>query len=268
MVVDDDKPSIVDTGLVFFWRSFMDKQRFRRGMEHFYVADFDALPTGVVAVFVPRKALYTLKVACRYIRQRESWVDTIVSDVLYQPPDDEDWDSILSVIDEMEGYLMSPYERVLADVTLENIATYIDITGLNYNETGPWELMCFLENAVDATNSIYWFINSLYTETSYYNVLMYTSGSGMSTAKPNNPLLAYLTSYGKSMHSGMVGMDGTGYVTYMSVFTRYGGANVDTGHRYISHAVAQDNITSIRIASKAENGLDIGTRIILLRRGV
>jgi len=246
----------------------MDKKRFWYNKEYFYVADFDVLPTGVVSVFVPRKALYPLKVACRYIRQQESWVDTIISDVLYEPPDNEDWDAILAVIDEMEGYLMSPYERVLADITLESPATYINVDNLSYNETGPWELTITTTNAALVTESVYLFFNGHYTLSTYHTQILAASGTSVSASRVNNPILIFLAALGHGDVTGMISKDPYGIVKYHSIISRYGTEFIDITMRYITYDDQVDDVTSLRIESDQVNGLAVGTRLLLVRKGV
>ena len=246
----------------------MDKERFRSDRLYFYVADYDALPTGDVSVFVPRRGLYMLKVAMRYIRQQKTWVDEIISDVLYQPPDGEVWDGILATIDEMEGFLMAPYERVLADFTLESAQTYVDITGLDYVETGPWKLTMFVHNPLEVTVSYLFYINADYTDLNYHSQVLSASSSTVSSVRPSNPITTYLPADSASVQSGMIAMAPDGYVTYLSLSSRYGDGYVDFVSRYTSHDDAQENVTEIRIAASETNGIGIGSRFLLTRMGV
>lgn len=246
----------------------MQQQVFRYDKEYLYLEDYDALDDGVVGAFIPRKGLYMLKVLMRYARKRNDWIDTILSDSAYIPPGDEDWDAILATIAELEGFLMSAYDRVLADTTLEASATYIDVTGLNYLETGPWILTMLVNNPKIETVGVSWFVNTDYTVTNYYTQVLAAINGVRSSTRNNNALFAWNADLMSSVHTGMIARNPRGYVTWLSESSRYGGTTVDYVARYVSHFATQANITSIRVQADEANGLGVGTRLLLTRMGV
>lgn len=246
----------------------MTQETFRPNTEYFYVDIFDALDSGTVSTFVSLKALYMLKVLMRYVRVRKDWVDEILQDDVYMSPTDEQWDDILAVIAEQEEYLMSPYERVLSDVTLEAAATYIEVTGLDYLETGPWILTMLVRNPLSQTVGVSFFVNTDYTTANYYTQVLAAIAGARSSVRNNNALFAWNADLLSSIHTGMIARNPGGFVTWMCDGSRYGGSSVDFVSRFVTHKNTQTNVTSIRVTANQTNGLGIGTRLLLTRMGV
>lgn len=246
----------------------MTQETFRFNTEYFYVDIFDALDTGVVSTFVSPKALYILKVLMRYARVREDWVDEILHDDVYMSVDDDQWDDILAVISQQEEYFMSPYERVLADVTLESAETLIDVSGLNYNQTGPWRLTVLVENPDNATTGVSFYVNSYDDSDDYHTQVLSAISGTVTSPRVNNALFAWNAAYLASAHSGMIALNPGGYITWLAHSSRYGGTSVDFMARYVSYDNTQTNITEIQIKANKASGLGIGTRLLLTRMGV
>lgn len=246
----------------------MTQETFRFNTEYFYADILDALDTGVVSAFVSVKALYVLKVLMRYARIREHWVDEILHDDVYMSVDDEQWDDILAILAQQEEYLMSSYERVLMDVTLESTETSIDVSGLNYNQTGPWRLTVLIENPINGTVGVSFFVNSDDDSDNYHTQVLAAIAGVRSSVRNNNALFAWNAALLASVHSGMLALNPGGYVTWLAHSSRYGGTSVDYIARYVSHDSTQSNITEIQIKANQSNGLGIGTRLLLTRMGV
>lgn len=246
----------------------MTQETFHFNTEYFYVDIFDELDDGVVSTFVSLKALYVLKVLMRYANIRESWVDEILHDDVYMSVDDDQWDDILTVIAEQEEFFMSPYERVLADVTLESDETLIDVSGLNYNETGPWMLTVLVDNPKSSTVGVSFFVNSDDVSTNYYTQVLSAIAGTRASVRNNNALFAWNAALLASVHTGMVSRNPGGYVTWMNHGSRYGGSSVDFVSRYVTHKNTQSNITEIQIKANTSTGLGAGTRLLLTRMGV
>lgn len=237
------------------------------GKQYLYIDDFDALSTDSVLVCVPRRGLYMLKVLIRYARQQGTWVKTIYNDYLYEPVDDEDFDDILATVAETEGGLMTLCDNVLADVTLTENQQDIHIINLDYNDTGPWDLMLNLVNPLGSTVGVSFFVNYEFTATDYYTQVLWAVNGNRTSTRNNNALCGWIGANKTAVSTGIVIKDAEGTVTYLEHQSRYGGSLVDGGIRYVSTAFTETNITSIHIHASLLNGLGEDTRILLTKRG-
>lgn len=155
--------------------------------------------------------------------------------------------------------------HVIADITLPGNATNIDVTGLNYNNDGPWQIYIAAHNPLGGGTYTYLYFNADYTIANYQAQSLYATGGSHGSTRYNEPRIDYLIAGASSIALGTIMIDAADYARYRGVNCRKVADALDI----IEYGMCKDdtvaNITSLRVASFVANGLGAGTRLILTR---
>lgn len=155
--------------------------------------------------------------------------------------------------------------HVIYDVTLPGNATNIDVTNLDHNNDGPWQLYLTSYNPQGSTGNIQLFFNGDYTGTNYKYQFFRAYGTSRVAGRGNGANIESLPAGTSSIVFGVIMIDAANYARWKGSNCRKVASDLDL----IDYAVCTDNtvanITSLRIASSIANGLGAGTRLILTR---
>lgn len=155
--------------------------------------------------------------------------------------------------------------HIIHDVTLPGNATNIDVTGLDYNNDGPWQLYLAVHNDLGSTAEYRLFFNGDYTIANYDAQWHRASGGTVSSARIDKPNIEILIAGANSIMIGLIMVDPSDYARYIGHNVRKRTGNIEQISYGIVKVATVANITSLRIASSIANGLSTGTRLILTR---
>lgn len=154
---------------------------------------------------------------------------------------------------------------VVHDEALTAGALYIDITGLDVNAHGFYDLFIILEGDAGDSLNVNLYINGDTTTTNYYNQYLRASGSVRTSARGNAATIMGCSAGESAFGRFDITRDPSSRARASGEYQPNSGTSMDVFVRNWIFDGTVANITSIRVASANAVEMGIGTRVILLK---
>ena len=153
--------------------------------------------------------------------------------------------------------------RVIAEVTLEAVATTITFTGLDINTHKYYLLAGTCENIDGVGQWVRMFVNGDFTASRYWYQSLYVWSTTIQAGRVNAPNLIYMGAGEESVFWGILARDPESKAR--TVLINHCGGALNPQFMHIGHVYTQNvtNITRLDFSFTAANKLEAGSRIII-----
>jgi len=153
--------------------------------------------------------------------------------------------------------------KVITDLTVETNSDYVEWTNLDINLHGVYIIFVTIKNPQTGTMNLNILFNNDTKLSNYYSQLLYGSRTSVGASRENSPRIATLPAGYTVSGFILVILDVDGYGRALGLWNYYSVSSLGIHIYAVARAVADTNITSIRLQSSSSGGLGSGSRFIL-----
>ena len=149
--------------------------------------------------------------------------------------------------------------KIASAIVAGSNTTYLEITGLDYSQTGPWKIL-IIAYGTSSTNDLSLYVNGDTSGSGYANQ---TARDGTVYDYSNQAYIGYINAAdGLNVSEALLVYDATEDDLLIQAHgTRRANESTMTAALYSTRKAGTGNITSLRLYSSDANGLKIGTRM-------
>lgn len=156
---------------------------------------------------------------------------------------------------------------LLADIIVDTATTTIDITGLDIGKDDEILMVADINNTTGSGASCRLFINNNTTVTNYYVQTLEADNTTISSARTNTSSLIYTPAGRKTLVNAQLKLTNNGYVTYQADNSYSYDLNIRISERFHTTTFTVASITQLTLLSSVTDGIGVGSRITLYKKG-